>query len=121
MPTPKNTPITLPYGDTLSRLVTFYQDEEQTTPVDLSGFTALMVVFAEDGTVILMLTDSDGLTLGGVAGTIQIYSEMIEGTGTPIPPGCYSHYLRLFSESTLGPVREILIEGAFIVTPLGGE
>lgn len=60
-------------GATYNRVITWYADLAKTELVDLTGFTALLQVRKEeDSPVILSLTSSSGITLGGAAGTIEI-------------------------------------------------
>ena len=60
-------------GATYKRTLTLHLDADKTNQRDLSGFTAkLQVRIGEDEDVLLELTETDGLTLGGSAGTIQL-------------------------------------------------
>lgn len=59
-------------------------------PIDLSGYTAEFVVYDSAGNHVITLTDGDGITLGGTAGTIALAAQS-EG----VEPGCYQHYLKL--------------------------
>lgn len=66
---------TIEKGATFDRQVTWYQDDAMTLPVNLTGWTARMRVADKAGVAVL---DSQAvpatitLTLGGVAGTIDI-------------------------------------------------
>ncbi len=67
--------INIKQGATFSLIMTWYTDETQTTPVDLSGYTARMQIreFKESADVIVELTTGNGrITLGGALGTIAL-------------------------------------------------
>ncbi|WP_146082368.1 hypothetical protein [Rathayibacter sp. AY1C5] len=61
---------TIEQGVAFTRVITW--KDGSGAPVNLTNKTARMQVRDADGTVLLTLTDTDGLTLGGVAGTIAI-------------------------------------------------
>ena len=79
---------------------------------DLTGYTATMTVrpFVGSNTTTLVLTNGNGITLGGAAGTVDI---TISSTVTAdLNPSRYSYDFVLNS----GSVVTRLLEGKFIVT-----
>lgn len=62
-------------GATFRSHLTMYADDSETVPRNLTGCSATLVVKdAPSGTVLFTLTSSgDGITLGGTAGTIDLY------------------------------------------------
>ena len=82
------------------------------TLCDLTGYTATMTVrpFVGSNTTTLVLTNGNGITLGGVAGTVNV---TISSTVTAdLNPSRYSYDFVLNS----GSVVTRLLEGKFIVT-----
>lgn len=79
-------------GSTLRRTLTWYSDpvwldarETQldvanSTPLDLSGYTARMQVRAKTGNQVVfdLTTENGGLTLGGAAGTITFFISHVD-------------------------------------------
>ncbi len=70
-------------GSTLDRTATFYTDAAQTTPKNLTGWTARMHVRKDYGSDLLLEIASGTLTpgpsakalvMGGAAGTVRIYA-----------------------------------------------
>jgi len=55
-------------GETFSRVITWYDSSDAL--IDLTSYTAKMYIRNKGGTLLLELTNSSGLTLGGTAGTI---------------------------------------------------
>jgi hypothetical protein len=83
-------------------------------PVNLTGFSARMQVRSSyaSSTVALSLTDTNGISLGGAAGTVQL---LVPATTTAgIEAKQYVYDLELES-----PSQEVtrLVEGTLIVTP----
>ena len=79
---------------------------------DLTGYSATMTIrpFVGSNTTTLVLTNGDGITLGGPAGTVDI---LISATVTAdFTPSRYSYDFVLDS----GTVITRLLEGKFIVT-----
>ena len=79
---------------------------------DLTGYSATMTIrpFVGSNTTTLVLTNGNGITLGGVAGTVAI---LISATVTAdFNPSRYSYDFVLNS----GSVITRLLEGKFIVT-----
>lgn len=52
--------------------LTLYTDYPPVTPKNLTGYTASFKVADENGNVLLTLTSSSGIALGGTAGTIVV-------------------------------------------------
>lgn len=72
--TPSKLNFILRRGSTLRRTLTWYQDERQTTPVDLTGYDAKMQIRDLSGVLVIELSVfNGGITLGGAAGTISLY------------------------------------------------
>jgi len=101
-----------PQGSTFSKRLTYSIDD---IPVDLTGYSARMQVrqnyYSED-TVIDLSTGENGITLGGVAGTIDLFID--NDITKDFPPGSWLYDLEI--ESSGGIVGR-LIEGNFVVTP----
>jgi len=108
--TPGKFNFTCPQGSTFSRRVVYRIDNE---PVDITGYSANLQVreFHYSKDFIVNLSENNGITLGGSAGTIDILVDA--PTTTNILPGNYVYDLEL---SVAGTVSR-LIEGKFIVTP----
>lgn len=103
----------VPIGATFERSLTWYTDDAETLPRDLTGWSARLQVrktAAASGTL-LALTSASGITLGGVAGTIAI--EIAAATTAGIPPGTYRYDLEMVDPS--GKVRR-LMEGTIQFT-----
>lgn len=62
--------LTIEQGATFAR--TFTWKDENDDPIDLTSYTARAKMKTPSGTEIASLTDADGLTLGGAAGTIAM-------------------------------------------------
>lgn len=94
-------------GSTLSRVVTYTNDEGN--PVNLTGYTARMQVRprATSSLAYLSLTSaSGGITLGGTTGTITI---LVDGSVTSeIPSGNYVYDLEVAN-------------GAYVDKVMGGD
>jgi len=72
--TPSKLNFILRRGSTLRRTLTWYQDERQTTPVDLTGYDAKMQIRSLAGELVIELSVfNGGITLGDAAGTISLY------------------------------------------------
>lgn len=65
---------TVEQGTTFRRTITWYNDDAQTVLRDLTGYTARMQIrpTVASTDVLLSLTNTAGITLGGTAGTIAI-------------------------------------------------
>ena len=94
-------------GSSLSRVVTY--SDENSSPINLTGYTARMQVRprASSGYTYLTLTSpSGGLTLGGTTGTITI---LVDGSVTSaIPAGNYVYDLEV-------------VNGAYVDKVMGGD
>ena len=84
-------------------------------PVDITGFTARMQIrdSSDCGAVRISLTETDGLTLGGTAGTIEIYISP-ERTATLSQNGVWDIEL---TNPSANPVTVLtLVGGATVIT-----
>jgi hypothetical protein len=81
---------------------------------DLTGYTARMQIrpYVESPRILLSLTDTDGIALGGTAGSVSVTFSAAVLAG--IVPGTHVYDLELVPPS--GVVYPIL-EGKFIVKP----
>lgn len=79
---------------------------------NLTGYTATMTIrpFVGANTTTLVLTNGDGITLGGVAGTVVVNIDA--ATTADFSPSRYAYDFVLDS----GTVVTRLLEGKFIVT-----
>ena len=100
-----------PQGTTFSKQLTYTIDS---VPVDLTTYTARMQVrekYTSKTSVVDITTENGGITLGGDAGTIDLYiSDVVTEL---LPAKDYVYDLELVSSSNVYR----LIEGKFIVTP----
>jgi len=104
--------IVIEQGATFNPLLT-WRDSEQ-TPIDLSGYTARLQVrkFYNSPSVILELTtENGGITLGGSAGTIQLYMSDTDTSQLALLNGVYD----LEVESATGIVYRVL-QGSVLVS-----
>lgn len=93
-------------GDTFLRTITWKDSAGDL--VNLTGYTAQMVVSDSDGSAVITLTGGSGITLGGSAGTIGLQAQT-----SGIDPGCYSYFLKLTSGT--GIITTLLV-GSFDIT-----
>lgn len=108
---PGNTPLLCPQGATFRRTLTYKIGRKA---VNLTDFVARMQVreHYDSASTLVNLTDGDGITLGGTAGTITIY---ISATDTSnIKAGIYVYDLEI--QSLDGDVIRLL-QGKFTVSP----
>ena len=72
-------------GTKWTKSLTWYSDLAETSPVDLSGYTAQMAVRRGigDTAALITLTQASGITLGGAAGTIVLVIDDSENTFAP--------------------------------------
>lgn len=84
------------------------------TAVNLTGYTARLQarVDVEDSEVILSMTTLDGITLGGVLGTITL--NLSAAATTALIPGTYVYDLEMAAGS--GIVTR-LVQGELIISP----
>jgi len=103
--------IVCPQGSTYVQQFTYAINNE---PVDLTGYSARMQVREKyiSKTAIISLDSTDGIVLGGEAGTIDV--EISSIVTELVPAKDYVYDLELVSS---GNVVTRLIEGKFIVTP----
>jgi hypothetical protein len=100
-----------PQGSTFRRTLTW---KTGVTPINLTGYSARMQVREthDSSTVVASITSGNGITLGGSAGTIELY--LSNTTTANIRSGLYVYDLEVVAPN--GDVSR-LIEGKFEVTP----
>lgn len=83
------------YEESGEAFITVTQDGG--TPIDLTGWTAILTAWANyDAEPFLKLTTDDGgITLGGVAGTVDLYLSAADTSGLTTQKGVYN--LKLIS------------------------
>ena len=100
--------ITTKRNDTLLKVLTFVDDAG--SPVDLSSATLKMQIRKTfDSTVLLELTEIDGMTVSGAGNNIVTISKLI----TIPTPGTYQYDLQAVFPS----MTRTYLEGSFTVTP----
>lgn len=82
-------PLDIKLGETYNPVLTLYKDAAETQPYDLTGFSAQMVFAGLN----LTLTNGNGLTLGGTAGTIAVV--IASAVTTAFPVGDSHYYIKL--------------------------
>lgn len=105
------------YNFTIEQGVTFtlsltYTDPSD-TPIDLTGFSARMMLKKSVSTrnaLIDASTDNGKITLGGSAGTVDIFISAAETAELPVVTGVYD------LELTSGSAVSRLIQGTFTVS-----
>ena len=101
-------------GATLSEAVTW--KDENSVPIDLTGFTARMHMreTLEAATPFLTLTtENGGIALGGVAGTIDIIASATATSAITATEGVYD--LELIASDGITVTR--LLEGVVFISP----
>ena len=98
-------------GSSFSRQITW---SSSGALVNLSGFTAAMQLKSAigDSTAVLSLTDEDGITLGGAAGTIDIV--ITAAQAATLTAGVeYVYDIELYNGTSTYPILEgrIFVEG----------
>lgn len=73
---------------------TLYQDKLRTSALNLTGYTAKFTVRGSDGTVHVAADETDGIALGGTAGTIVIDTGTM-GTQPNVPAGEHDYLFEL--------------------------
>jgi hypothetical protein len=100
-----------PQGSTFRRTLTYSLDE---IPVDLTGYSSRLQVreayYSENP--IISLVSGSGITIGGSAGTIDIF--ISASVTSELPTGTHVYDLEIVSPSD---IVDRLIEGTFNVTP----
>jgi hypothetical protein len=100
-----------PQGSTFRRTLTYTLDN---IPIDLSGYSSRLQVreayYSDDP--IVSLVSGSGITVGGSAGTIDIFIAASDTSN--FPPGNHVYDLEIVSPSN---IVDRLIEGTFNVTP----
>lgn len=97
--------ITINQGATFSLILTYYTDDTETTPVDLSGYTARMQIreFKDSAdTIADLTTENGGITLGGALGTITLSISATDTEDLAFPTSLTGVYdLELVSGATV--------------------
>ena len=100
-----------PQGSTFRRTLTYSLDD---LPINLSGYSSRLQVrqayYSDDP--IVSLVSGSGITIGGSAGTIDIF--IAASTTSNFPAGNHVYDLEIISPSK---IVDRLIEGTFNVTP----
>jgi hypothetical protein len=100
-----------PQGSTFRRTLTYTLDN---IPIDLSGYSSRLQVrqayYSDDP--IVSLVSGSGITIGGSAGTIDLF--ISASTTSAFPTGTHVYDLEIVSPSN---IVDRLIEGTFNVTP----
>jgi hypothetical protein len=111
--TPGKLNFTCPQGSTFDRQLTWKIDNN---PVHLQGYNGRLQVreyhYSDDFIVNLnSISSSGGISLGGSAGTINVYID--PETTSQFSPGSYVYDLEMYTSTNVYR----LVEGKFIVTP----
>lgn len=96
-------------GSTFQKRFTFRQNDEDSTPVDLTGFNAELIIKDSTGPV-LTLASGSGLVLGGTAGTIDVNITSTQTAATVWRTATYT--LSITSPTS---VKDFLLFGNFTV------
>ncbi len=100
--------LTLPEGEDLAFTVTVY--DSTGALVDLTSYTAKMQFKPNNlGTAVISLSETSGLTLGGVAGTIAVLVPAATTLALEITEGVYDIQINS------GTALTIVLGGAWIV------
>lgn len=100
---------------TFNYVLTYYSDEAQTTPVNLTGYTARMSIKLKVGdvdTIISLTTENGRITLGGALGTITLLITATDTSDLDFKEAVYDLEL----ESGTGTVIRLL-QGSVILEP----
>jgi hypothetical protein len=111
--TPGKLNLTCPQGSTFDRELTWKIDND---PVNLDGYNGRLQVreyhYSDDFIINLnSLSASGGISLGGSAGTINIYID--PETTSQLTPGSYVYDLEMYTGTNVYR----LVEGKFFVSP----
>jgi hypothetical protein len=83
-------PITAVAGDTFILDLTLYEDSAGVTPRNLTGYTADFIISElNQNREVLAIESGSGITLGGVAGTVQILLTPAQTTSLGNPSYAY--------------------------------
>lgn len=98
-------------GGTFRKRLTLLQGDDDSAPRDITGCTAVMTIrVAPRGTVLFTLnTTGSGITLGGAAGTIDLYisaTDTLSFDGWASPSAIYD--LSITDTSTSGDTEPLL-------------
>jgi hypothetical protein len=110
--TPGQVNLVCPQGSTFRKTLSVLVDED---PINFTGYSSRMQVresFISEDTLLNLLSNGGGLSMGGSAGTIDIFVD--NDTTSSLPAGEWVYDLEV--ESSGGLVNRI-IEGVFYVTP----
>lgn len=109
--TPGRVNFLCPQGSTFTKNITYKIDE---TPVNLTGYSSRLQVrenYYSTSTIVSLLSSGSGITLGGSAGTIDLFID--DEVTKDFPAGNWVYDLEI--ESGNGNTDRLL-EGNFIVT-----
>lgn len=72
-------------GDSFDQQITRYTDEAKTSPKDLTGYTARMQIRDKTDNSVAheLTTENGGITLGGVAGTVDLHIDKADTATLP--------------------------------------
>ena len=84
--------LTIDQGETFSQLIT-WQTGSPLAPVNITGMTARMQIRDSANLVLFTLTETSGLTLGGIAGTVLIALTQEQTTALLVPVARYDLFL----------------------------
>jgi hypothetical protein len=92
---------------------TYYTDETQTTPVNLTGYTAALQLRSEptDATSVLSLSSGSGITITGASGLVAVHATAAQ---TRVIEEGYYYYDILLTSA--GGIITRLVDGQMEVT-----
>ena len=96
---PDQAPLAAVAGYPIALSLTFYADAAQTTPINLTGYSAKLTVKPTGASAIEVTTANSGIALGGAAGTLVANSANVLPSA-PTPPAAGKHDWQL---EVLGP------------------
>jgi len=107
-------------GSIFGDVWTWYTDDEETTPKDLSNYTALLHCRRRrtDTSPLLTLSSegaSPAIVLGGAAGTITATFLESLTSGLVVPSGWWG--LEMTNTAPTPDTSLLLLEGAFVINP----
>lgn len=104
-----NAIFTIEQGSTFSRTILW--EDVNGNPINLTSYTAAMVIRPSDGTTPITLTNGSGITLGGSLGTIIIAISATDTGNFTFQSATYE--LRLTTGSTVTR----LLQGGISISP----